>query len=333
MKSFNPKIYLFVLVTIIIGTEISAQNKNCDYISSRYYHKVAKAELFWLEKNYKECYRVLSDLDTLCQLLNGDRMELYRFADLCLMYKNYSKASESIRSLIINYGYKLEDFVYMRNFHKMKKIPKWKIFKNELLSLEKIFVLDTMLYNKITQIIEDDQYYRTNASIIRKIMRDSTANIDSLAKLYSLRTPLMSIEDIDNINYQKLIHIMDTKGSPLSFSIKYHRKERQDVSFALRVMLIHFSRDSVKFNYLKPILLQYINQGSCPPDLFAVMTDAYQVANKQLFLYGEYSTSSPKQIFEFEKLNDRRREIGLPDYELVRQIKAKEEALKNSKKK
>jgi len=215
----------------------------------------------------------------------------------------------------------------------MEKNTNWKNIKNELLSLERNFVSDTMLYNEINQMLENDKYYRTNASMIRKIMKDSTVNIDSLAKVYSLHLPLMSIGEVDSINYQKLLHIIETKGFPLSPSIKYHLRERQTIYAAFHVMLIHFSEDSAKVEHLKPILLQYIKQGDCPPELFAIMIDAYQAKNRQLSLYGVYSSPSPERVFEFKKLNERRKEIGLPDYELSRKIIAKKEALNKSAKK
>jgi len=316
MKNTHFKIYACLFVFVTIGIAVSAQNnKECNYISSRYYHKVAQAELFWLEGNKEESYRVLSDLEKECVLLNANANwnELYYFAELCLEYKNYVKAIESIRSLIANYGFKLDDFTY----RKMKKIPEWKNLKKELLILEKNFVPDTVLYNEINQMLEDDQYYRINASKIRKLMKDSTANIDSLAKVFSLRTPLLSIADIDNINYQKLLHIIDTKGFPLSPSIKYYRKERIRVYSAFTAMLIHFlvGIDSAKVNHLKPILLQYVKQGDCPPELLACLIGAY------------YSNISFERIFELEKLNERRKEIGLPDYDLSKQINAKREEL------
>ena len=139
------KIYACLFIFVTIGTEISAQGKTNDYISSQYYHKVAQAELFWLEGNKEECYKVLSDLEKESVLLcsNANWNELYYFAELCLMYKNYAKAIESIRSLIANYGFKLDDFA----FRKMKKMPERNSLKKELLNLEKKFVSDTTLYS------------------------------------------------------------------------------------------------------------------------------------------------------------------------------------------
>jgi hypothetical protein len=46
---------------MIIGTKISAQNKECDYITSRYHHKVAQAELCWLDEKEEESYNILSE--------------------------------------------------------------------------------------------------------------------------------------------------------------------------------------------------------------------------------------------------------------------------------
>ena len=303
MKNYKICVCLFVLG--VMGTKISAQNKECDYISSRYYHKAAQAELFWLEGNYKECYHILSELDSTCVLLNGDCNELYHFVELCLLYENYLKAFESIRSYITNYGVKLNDFKDLPNFRKMKKMPEWSSWKKELLSLEKNFVSDSKLYNEIIKMHEDCQRYN---------------NIDSST---------MKRDSIYNVNFQKLIHIISTKGFPLSSSIKYYHYERSEVFFALYSMLSHFASDSLIVNYFKTTLPQYIRQGDCPPDMLSSIIDMYQWRNKQLSLYG-INMPSPEKIFEYDKLDERRRYIGLPDYELSKQLSAKRIALRNA---
>ena len=339
MKNFNLKTYACLFILVIITTELSAQNKECDYISSRYYHKVAQAELFWMEENYKECYRILSELDSTCALLNSGCIELYHFLELSLQYKNYPKAFESIRSYITNYGVKLKDFKDLPNFREMEKIQNWKNWKKELSHLEKNFVSDTKLYNEIMQMYKDDQYYRENDyQRIKELMKKDPAYSDSLANVSFMRfhkfldpyKPLL--DSIDNINYQKLLHIIDTKGFPFSSSIKYYHDQRSSIFFPLYSMLWHFSSDSAKVNHLKIILPQYIRQGDCPPDMLSSMVDMYQRRNKQPVLYEVPTNCSQgkctrENIVDYEKLDERRKEIGLPDYEVSRLLDIKRHAI------
>jgi len=325
------KFFCCIFIAIIIKTEISAQSKINDYISLQYYQKVAQAELFWLEENYKDCYRILSELDTTCTLLNGAWSELYHFAELSLMYKNYNRAYECIHSLITNYGFSVDDFEYMQNFRQLKKINNWNSLKTELLNLEKHFTSDTTLYIEISEMLEADQYYRKNGYYrIKELIKQDSMSNDSLAQTSLMHSPYMVIVDsIDNVNFKKLLNIMDTKGFPLSSSIKYNIKERQKIYTALFVMLVHFS-DSIQANYLKPILLQYIKHGDCPPELLANMIDRYQLNKSQLFLYGVFNNISSDQIFEYEKLDERRKSIGLPDYDLSKRILSKKATLKEN---
>jgi len=313
--------YLFILV--LFSNRISAQN---NYLSTQYFQKVSQAELFWMEGNMKECYRVLADLDTTCVLLNGTLWgELYSYTELCLMFNNYSRASECIYSLIAGYGYGLYNFKDMKNFRKMKNNSNWKNINNKLLSLERNFFSDTVLYNTIIQMLDDDQYYRNENVKIKNLLKKDSVNSDSLIKLSKMWGD--SINRIDSINYQKLLQIINTKGFPLAKTIKYQSRERQKIYTALMVMLIHFSADSGKVSHLEPLLIQFIEQGDCPPELLSNMIDSYQVKNKQPSLYGTYIDLPPEKIYEFEKIDERRKAIGLPNYDLSKQISSKKRGL------
>ena len=307
MKNYHFKIYVCLFIVMITGAKVLAQNKECDYITSRYYHKVAQAELLWMEENKEECYRVLLNLDSACVLLNGGWNELYHFTELCLLYENYTKAAESMRSLIANYGIRLNDFKDLPNFCERKKMPNWKSLRKELLHLEKNFVSDTKLCNEIMQIFEDCRNSKGKDSIL-------------------------------NVNFQKLLHIINTKGFPLSSSIKYYYTERAKIFHAMYFILLYFS-DSTKINQLKPILLQCIRQGDCPPDMLSGMEDLNQMRNKQPFLYempsrcsrgkcSRENTLEPEELdLILRNIDERRKEIGLPDYEVYRKIWAKRNAL------
>jgi hypothetical protein len=324
MKTFRISIYCNLFFFIVISSQISAQKKIDDFISFQYYQKVAQAEFFWLTGDLKECYSLLADLDSTSGLIMGTWKELYSFAELCLMNKNYSKASECIYSLMANYGFSLDDIKSMHYFRNLKKTSIWKNQKNVLTHIENKFISDTMLYQELMLMLDDDQYYRKENDRIRICLKNDSTNADSLMKISSMNRTI--IDNIDSVNYQKLLQIINTKGFPLTASITYHIRERQKIYTALAVMLIHFA-DSTKVSHLKPLLLQYIKQGDCPPELLANMLDTYQRMNNQLYLYGSYANTPIEKIFEFEKIDERIKEIGLPMYDLSKQIAEKRKVL------
>ena len=322
MKNCHYKIYCCIFVLFLIGFKVSAQNKGCDYITSQYYQKVAQAELCWLDEKDEESYQILSSLEKECFLLNGIfSTELYRFADFSLKYKNYDKAFESIRFLISNYGYKFNDFRYTYYLKNMEIIPNMDSLKKELLDLEKNFISDTALYREIKRMLRDDQYCREGGyrRIKDTIEKDTNKNLSSLRL-----SPYMSLVDsVDDVNYNKLLAIIDTKGFPLSASVKYYPSERQEVYIALFVMCVHFS-DSAKVNHLKPILLHHIKEGNCPPELLACMIDRHNNPS----IYEIWDNSPTRSEYEKIEIDEKRREIGMPSYDLSKQIKAKRQQKK-----
>ena len=314
-KSF--KIYFLFFSLLIFAHEIHGQKQNKDYISSQYYQKIAEAELFYLEGKEKESYQILLELDSQSYLLNGAiTNELYYFLELSLKNNNYEDAYKSMYKLITNYGYKLEDFSYLHNFNKMKKKSDWNILKKELITLEYLFISNSIIHNEIKTMLNDDQYYREDGyKRIKEFMeKDTTDPYHQNVSLFRFSSYMAKVDSIDNQNFNRLFKIIDSYGFPLSSSLKYTPRERQEVYVGLFVMLVHFS-DSTRIDQLKPLLLENIRNGNCPPELLATLVDTYQSRNKEFSIYGTYGKISPEDLSNSEKLNLRRQKIGLPSYE------------------
>ena len=313
-------IFFWCLYFLLIGNcNVFAQKRANNYITGQYYHKIAQAQLHLLEGNEKECYEILHNVSKQHRLLNvPTRNELYQYLRLSLKYKEYTHVYDCMYELITVYGYKLDDFEYLMNFQKMKRKTNWKELKGKLLAAESSFVSDTALVQEFQQMLEDDQYYRgTNRTKIKELMKhDSTETLHY--NLDSLHTVI--IDSIDNINYNKLLHIIETKDFPLSRSVKLTHTERERIYVTLMVLFVHFT-DSSQVNYLKPILLKYIEQGDCPPEMIAFLFDNWQNVNG----YPPYRMFTnviplPEEIPDYKELEERRREIGLPSYEISRKI-------------
>jgi hypothetical protein len=280
-----------IAIYFCILNPISVQSQtNSDYIENQYYQKIAEAQYAYLKGNFKQTYSILSDLDKRIKLVNMPQFyELYRYAQLSSQYENYQKAYDCIFELISTYGFQLDDFANFPNFSEMKQRLKWDSLQLILQQEEQNFVADTALYNEFTQMFEQDQ------------------------QAYIL-------DSIDNLSYQKLLYIFETKGFPLSSSNKFTPLQQNEIYGKLIVLVIH-QYDSAKMAYLKSTLMQYIRQGDCPPEFLAVLVDRSLLGTGNE-IYGIYYDTPPDKIFDFENIDNRRREIGMPEYELEKKIRA-----------
>ena len=317
-------IFFWCLYFLLIGNcNVFAQKRANNYITGQYYHKIAQAQLHLLEGNEKECYEILHNVSKQHRLLNvPTRNELYQYLRLSLKYKEYTHVYDCMYELITVYGYKLDDFEYLMNFQKMKRKTNWKELKGKLLAAESSFVSDTALVQEFQQMLEDDQYYRVNnyGRIKALIKQDSTDPYHHDLSSFYNSSYMSLVDSINNINYNKILHIIETKGFPLSRSVKLTHFERDGIFSNLTVLFIHFI-DSSQANYLKPILLKYIEQGDCPPEMIAFLFDNWQNVNG----YPPYRMFTnviplPERIPDYKELEERRREIGLPSYEISRKI-------------
>jgi hypothetical protein len=313
MKKTIISVFSFCIVINVTFAQI----ESCNYITSHYYQKISEATIASLRENTKESYRILSEITNTCELRNSiTYYELFNYATLSLKYNHYLEAYNAILSLVKNYGYQLQDFQGCKNYRKLHTLKDWKNLKRALSEQEKCFVADTLLYNEIDQMFKDDQYHReiyTQERSIAKKNKDSIA-IGLLDMEYS-----NIFDSIDNQNFQKLLTIINTKGFPLSTNNKFNKIARNQVYVALLTIIMH-STDSMRMCVLKPLLLQYIAKGECPPEFLASMVDRQKLGAHKPYIYGTYQNISPEEIFEYEKIDERREAIGLPKFNTTEEV-------------
>jgi hypothetical protein len=163
---------------------------------------------------------------------------------------------------------------------------------------------------------EEDQSDRSE--YMQKMLNAMEAK-DSIALISLKRYHAEVIQKVDKKNYDKLLSIIETYGFPLSNNNKFGRWERGHIYVALQAMMLHFT-DSAQVMVLQPLLLHYIEIGECPPEFLSGLIDKSKSENGTPYIYGFYSNVRKEQIFEYDKVDERRAAIGLPTLSITQEI-------------
>jgi hypothetical protein len=326
------KIFLCIIITCnwILNISIVANNPPCNYITSGYYQKIAEAKLSVLNGNDSLAYIYLIQAEQLCPPLHASYYEGYTYTRLLIKYGNFDKAAKYMMNLISQNGYSLSDFKYFEGYKKMKKRQSWDSLKRALARAEKQFSPDTSTVSFFEKMLNEDQYYRiayqqacTDAATNNHVQLQCTKDTVTPAFLIPIKQQYLPVlESIDNLHYAQIQDLIKERGFPLSSSFCYTFIQRSHLEICLLVLFLHFGKD--KAIDIEKQLLYYIEKGECPPEILAGYIDKRQLSDNKLFIYGFYDNASPDNIYEFEKIDERRHAIGLPDYTLSKKIKEAE---------
>ncbi len=305
MKRTHKNIVFFLLALFFACGTTSKETNRLDYIESRYYTRVAKAQYAYLLDDYRQAYEILSQLEKEIPLLNNVGTEYSEeiplYIKLCLRFGEYGKAYQYMRLLVGEHGYPAHSFDAYFNIENLKQEPYYDSL--ELMHLEAAFQPDTAMYFLLKEM--GDRDYDVRISLPN--------NRDELTEDDGIR-----VRRVDSINYALMREIIREKGFPLAQHQRFTLKQRRKVDENIVVMLMHFL-DSNQMEYFIPLLEENVRRGDCPPD---VLANHLESAGRMgpCFPYGMYMNLKKEWICDFEHLDARRLEIGLPPHKLVCEI-------------
>jgi hypothetical protein len=236
--------------------------------------------------------------------------EVERYIPLLLDRDSLQKSLYYINFLISEQGYELDEFRNFSSFHKLQNLSNWDSIERNLLDIETCFISDTMFAMKFKIMQDRDQYYRSKKHYdFLKTIEDTTLRAE-YAKKFDLA---------DDSNFNELMVLIEQYGFPTSNMVKMNTIDKSAVMTSLTLMLLHFGTDSIKLRIIEPIMLDAIAKGWLLPDSYSNMIDRICLNRHQPFIYGSFMDISDSEIFDFEHLDERRKNIGLLPYSLEKE--------------
>lgn len=292
------KVLFFLFITLIVFSQTKKTNEQYDYINN-YYQYVYQANYEFLNKNYQKTYDLLktaeSNCPLLCQSENGINEPKLLAESACIIGKK-KEALKYSEILIRDFGYDISLFDSDSILSQIKNLKGWKKLEKKAPKYRKEYLakVDFDLRKELHQMKVDDQSVRTNGYDREK------------AKV------------VDSINQEKLLKIIQEYDFYPSYGINEvgnYNVDNYDPSIS--VLIMHISRD--KADFWKPILLDLIRRGRAPADLYGKLSDSVLRING-VFDYGIYQNVGPDQINDYENLDKRRIAVGLPPWQLRKDV-------------
>ena len=305
MKRTHKEIGFFLLALFFTCSVTSKETNRLDYIESRYYTRVAEARYAYLLEDYEKAYGILFQLEKEIAFLNNVGTEYSEeiplYIDLCLRFGEYKTAYRYMRILVGNHGYSAHSFDTCFRIENLK--GEFFYDSLELIRLETAFQPDTTLYFLLKEMWDRDYGVRISLPSDREELTEDDG---------------IRVRRVDSMNYVLMRKIIKEKGFPLAQNQRFTLKQRKEVDERVSVMLMHFL-DSNQMEYFIPLLEENVRRGDCPPDVLACHLESAGRMGA-CFPYGMYMNLKKEWICDFEHLDDRRLEIGLPPHKLVCEI-------------
>ena len=274
-------IFLFLCLVSCKSSHTKIGDKNVNYIP--YYLKVYEADSLFIEKEYKDSYKILDSLHEAHGLIN-----IKNYNEYLTYIKNKIVLKSTINDIefikIFSYGIPIEyvtnDSILSIHFNKKSNLyQKIYIEKREKF----LSNINYKLRDKIVKMKYNDQLYRKNSGYQKnKHLQDS----------------------IDLTNQNELILIFEKYGFPNEKIIGDYDIDNSDVS--ITGILLH-TKDSIRKDLFLPKILEFVKEGKADPLVYASLMDQLMLYNGQAQIYGTYENSETEI-----KVNEKRRQIGLP---------------------
>ena len=293
---------LVLLITSLLYFSSCSKTNECSYLES-YYQEVYQAELAFYKGEHEIVYDILSNVEIHCPLLNQPGIyEQYKFAQSAARLGHDVKSLELIRELVLRKGYTLTPFQDNDAFVSLMNQEGWQSIESNYDELRKQYLGSIRLdiRAEIHEMVAADQYHRN-------LLNRASMNPDSL---------WIIINHTDSINDAKLKNIIESVGYPDYRIIGNYNVDMQHVDPG--ILLFHID----DFDYYAYKLIELIDQGLAPPTSLGNFVDSYQRSSPETkkFIYGIYDNVGEDQIIEHDKLDERRKAIGLAPMDLKREI-------------
>ena len=291
------KIIVFLLFSIVGFSQKKKINEEYDYINN-YYQFVYQAHYEYLNGNYQKAYDLLKTAEKNCPLLN--QMEIYEptiLAECAAKLGKHKEAFDYIEFTLKEFGTKFTYLENNENLTELKSFKRWKKIKNKA---DKYFQdytkrVDLNLRKELKFMSKEDRRVRTNGFDIEG------------AKI------------VDSINNEKLKKIVAECDCYPNYSLNLvGNYDVDEFDPEISVLVMHIN--SVRAEYWKPIFLDLIKRGRAPADIYGNLIDSNLRVNG-IFQYGIYSNTKEDKIDDFENLDKRRIAVGLPPWQLEKDIR------------
>ncbi|MBE9575099.1 hypothetical protein [Flavobacterium proteolyticum] len=291
------KILLLLLVSVVGFSQKKKINEEYDYINN-YYQFVYQAQYEYLKENYQKAYDLLKTAEKNCPLLN--QMGIYEptiLAECATKLGKHKEAFDYIEFTLKGFGTKFTYLENNENLTELKSFKRWKKIKEKANKYFQDYTkrVDFDLRKELNFMKKEDQRVRTNGF-------DAEG-----AKI------------VDSINNEKLKKIVAECDCYPNYSLNLSGNYDVD-EFDPDISVLVFHINTKRSEYWKPIFLDLIKRGRAPADIYGNLIDSNLRVNG-IFQYGIYSNIKEDKIDDFENLDKRRIAVGLPPWQLEKDIR------------
>ncbi|MCW1147469.1 hypothetical protein [Flavobacterium lacisediminis] len=289
------KILFFLLISVVGFSQKKKINEEYDYINN-YYQLVYQAQYEYLKEDYQKAYDLLKTAEKNCPLLK--QMEINEPAVLAECAMRLNKPEEAvhyIEILVRDYGANFEGFKNSPLYKDIQNTRYWRKLERKAKKYHEAYLkqVNLDLRNEILKMKEEDQSVRIN--------RDYEG-----------------LKRVDSINYLKLRKIVaDCDCFPDEMFPQFGNYTIDDKFFSAVIFVYHINSEDAE--YWKPIFLDLIRRGRAPAEIYGTLIDS-NLRSNGVYLYGIYSNIGKDLIDDFENLDKRRIAVGLPPWQLEKDI-------------
>lgn len=289
------KILFFLLISVVGFSQKKKINEEYDYINN-YYQFVYQAQYEYLKEDYQKAYDLLKTAEKNCPLLK--QMEINEPAILAECAMRLNKPEEAVHYLEISvrdYGVNFDSIKKGTFYKDIQNTRYWRKLERKAKKYHEAYLkqVDLDLRNFIFKMQEEDQSVRIN--------RDYEG-----------------LKRVDSINDLKLRKIVaDCDCFPDEMFPQFGNYAIDDKFFNVTFFALHINR--VRAEYWKPIFLDLIRRGRAPANIYGDLIDS-NLRSNGVYLYGIYNNIGPDKIDDFENLDKRRIAVGLPPWQLRKDI-------------
>ncbi len=289
------KILFFLLISVVGFSQKKKINEEYDYINN-YYQFVYEAYYEYLKEDYQKAYDLLKTAEKNCPLLK--QMEINEPAVLAECAMRLNKPEEAVHYLEISvrdYGVNFDSIKKGTFYKSIQSTKSWKKLERKAKKYHEAYLkqVDLNLRNEILKMMEEDQSVRIN--------RDYEG--------------LKKVDSLNNLKFKKIV--ADCDCFPDEMFPQFGNYTIDDKFFHPTTFVFHISRERAE--YWKPIFLDLIRRGRAPANIYGDLIDS-NLRSNGVYLYGIYNNIGPDKIDDFENLDKRRIAVGLPPWQLRKDI-------------